>query len=150
MKILVTGFDPFGNETVNPAFEAVKFLPDSIAGAEIMKLEIPTSFKRSEQAVEAAIQQYTPDVVINVGQAGGASCVRLEQVAVNLAQARIPDNDGYQPAGEKLKKMEKLLIFPHCRYTKHRKGFAKTNYRVIFRCRQVLMCAIQSCIMCSI
>lgn len=103
MKILVTGFDPFGNETTNPAYEAVKRLPDSIADAEIIKLEIPTSFKRSEKEVEAAILKHCPDVVINVGQAGGASCVRIEQTAVNLAQARIPDNDGDQPCGEKLK-----------------------------------------------
>lgn len=103
MKILVTGFDPFGNETTNPAYEAVKRLPDHIKGAELIKIEIPTSFKRSEKAVEAAILEQCPDVVINVGQAGGASSVRIEQTAVNLAQARIPDNDGDQPVGEKLK-----------------------------------------------
>ena len=42
MKILVTGFDPFGGETVNPAYEAVKLLPDTIAGAQIIKLQVPT------------------------------------------------------------------------------------------------------------
>lgn len=47
MKILVTGFNPFGGETVNPAYEAVKLLPDTIAGAEIIKKEIPTEFDRS-------------------------------------------------------------------------------------------------------
>lgn len=102
MKVLVTGFDPFGGEAVNPAFEAVKMLPDEIAGAEIIKLEIPTVFSKSGPAVEAGIEKYRPDIVINVGQAGGRSCVTIEQVAINLAEARIPDNDGEQPSGVKL------------------------------------------------
>lgn len=102
MKVLVTGFDPFGGETVNPAFEAVKLLPDMIADAEIVKLEIPTVFSKSGPAVEAGIKEHQPDVVINVGQAGGRSCVTIERVAINLAEARIPDNDGEQPMDEPL------------------------------------------------
>lgn len=97
MKILVTGFDPFGGESVNPAYEAVKLLPDEIAGAQIIKMEIPTVFSKSGPAVEAGIEKYQPDVVINVGQAGGRSCVTVEKVGINLAQARIPDNAGEQP-----------------------------------------------------
>ncbi len=104
MKVLVTGFDPFGGEAVNPAFEAVKLIPDEIAGAEIIKLEIPTVFSKCGPAVEAGIQKYEPDVVINVGQAGGRSCVTIEQVAINLAEARIPDNDGEQPSDEPIQK----------------------------------------------
>ncbi len=96
-RVLVTGFDPFGREPVNPAFEAVRLLPDSLAGAEIRKLELPTSFQRSAQAVEEAMAACPADIVICVGQAGGRSCVTLEQVALNLAEARIPDNDGFQP-----------------------------------------------------
>ncbi len=104
MKVLVTGFDPFGGEPVNPAFEAVKMLPDEIAGAEIIKLEIPTVFSKCGPAVEAGLKKYEPDIVINVGQAGGRSCVTIEQVAVNLAEARIPDNDGEQPSDEPVQK----------------------------------------------
>ena len=70
MKVLVTGFDPFGGEKVNPAYEAVKLLPDTIAGAEIIKIEIPTVFTRSAEVLEEAIQKYRPDVVLDVGQAG--------------------------------------------------------------------------------
>ena len=51
MKVLITGFDPFGGESVNPAYEAVKMLPDEISGAEIVKLEIPTEFVRSRDMV---------------------------------------------------------------------------------------------------
>ena len=102
MKILVTGFDPFGGEKVNPAFAAVKMLPDKIAGAEIIKMEIPTVFSKSWRAVEDGIRKYDPDVVVNVGQAGGRAHVTIEQVGINLADARIPDNDGEQPLNQPL------------------------------------------------
>ena len=70
MKILITGSDPFGGETVNPAYEAVKLLPDTIAGAEIIKLEVPTRFHRAGAVLEDAMQRHKPDAVICVGQAG--------------------------------------------------------------------------------
>ena len=112
MKVLVTGFDPFGGEAVNPACEAVKLLPCEIAVSEIIKLEIPTVFSKCGPAVEAGIQKYEPDIVINVGQAGGRSCVTVEQVAVNLAEARIPDNDGEQPSGEPVQKDGAPAYYP--------------------------------------
>ncbi|KFI51835.1 pyroglutamyl-peptidase I [Bifidobacterium biavatii] len=95
--ILVTGFDPFGGESVNPAFEAVKRLPDDIAGVRVVPLEIPTAFTRSAQVVEAAIERERPDWVLCVGQAGGRAAITVERVAINLAEASIPDNDGEQP-----------------------------------------------------
>lgn len=100
MKILVTGFDPFGGDKINPAIEAVKRLPDTIAGAEIVKLEIPTVFNKSADVVKAAIEKEHPDYVLNVGQAGGHYALTPERVAINLNDGRIPDNDGYQPLGE--------------------------------------------------
>ena len=102
MKILVTGFDPFGGESVNPAYEAVKLLPDVIGGAEIFKLEIPTVFSLSGPAVEEGIRKYQPDVVICVGQAGGRASISVEKVAINFVDARIPDNNGQQPLDEPL------------------------------------------------
>lgn len=98
MKILVTGFDPFDKETINPAFEAVKKLPDKIKDAEIIKLEIPTSFEKSKIEIEKAIEKYSPNIVLSVGQAGGRNEITLEKVAINLMEARIKDNDGYQPS----------------------------------------------------
>ena len=97
MKILITGFDPFGGETVNPAHEAVKLLPDTIAGAEIIKLEVPTRFHRAGAVLEDAMQRHKPDAVICVGQAGGRAAITPEKVAINLMDGRIPDNAGYQP-----------------------------------------------------
>ena len=112
MKVLITGFDPFGGESVNPAYEAVKLLPDTIAGAQIIKLEIPTVFSKSGPAVEAGIQEHQPDIVINVGQAGGRSCVTIEKVAINLADARIPDNAGEQPVDEVLQEDGDFATIP--------------------------------------
>lgn len=97
MKILITGFDPFGGENVNPAYEAVKLLPDTIAGAEIIKLEVPTQFHRAGAVLEDAMQRHKPDAVICVGQAGGRAAITPEKVAINLMDGRIPDNAGYQP-----------------------------------------------------
>ncbi|MEI5995333.1 pyroglutamyl-peptidase I [Candidatus Enterococcus mansonii] len=102
MNVLVTGFDPFDGATVNPAYEAVKRLPDEIAGAKVIKLEVPTVFKESSSRLKAALKLHKPDIVICVGQAGGRSAISLEQVAINLAEARIPDNQGNQPSGERL------------------------------------------------
>lgn len=100
MKILVTGFDPFGDDKINPAIEAVKRLPDTIKGAKIIKLEIPTVFNKSAQVVHQAIVKEQPDYVLNVGQAGGRSALTPERVAININDGRIPDNDGYQPLDE--------------------------------------------------
>ncbi|CBL49633.1 pyroglutamyl-peptidase I [Lactobacillus crispatus] len=100
MKILVTGFDPFGSDKINPAIEAVKKLPDTIKGAKIIKLEIPTVFNKSAQVVHQAIVKEQPDYVLNVGQAGGRSALTPERVAININDGRIPDNDDYQPLDE--------------------------------------------------
>ena len=97
MKILVTGFDPFGGEKVNPALEAVKSLPSVIHGAEIRWVEIPTVFYKSAEILETEIVRYQPDVVLCIGQAGGRASLTPERVAINQDDARIPDNQGNQP-----------------------------------------------------
>lgn len=97
MKILVTGFDPFGQDTINPALEAVKQLPNEILGASIIKLEIPTMFHQSANVVNLAIQQHQPDIVVHIGQAGGRFGITPERIAINLDDARIADNSSQQP-----------------------------------------------------
>lgn len=97
MKILVTGFDPFGTDKINPAIEAVKKLPAEIAGAEISKLEIPTIFNKCAEVVHQAILEQQPDYVLNIGQAGGRSALTPELVAINFDDGRIADNAGFQP-----------------------------------------------------
>lgn len=100
MKILVTGFDPFGGEKINPSIETVKLLPDVIAGAEIIKFEVPTVYRKSLSAVEEKIAESNPDVILSVGQAGGAAAIRVERVGINVDDARIADNEGNMPIDE--------------------------------------------------
>ncbi|MFV0363837.1 MAG: pyroglutamyl-peptidase I [Suipraeoptans sp.] len=111
MKILITGFDPFGGADINPAYEAVKQLPDTIGKAKIVKLEIPTVFEKDGIVLQKAIEEQEPDVVICVGQAGGRSGVSVEKVAINLIEARIPDNDGQQPFDVKVKEDGETAYF---------------------------------------
>lgn len=100
MKILVTGFDPFGSETLNPAWEAVRRLPSEIAGATIVSQQVPTVFNQSAAVVRAAIQRERPDVVLSIGQAGGRAGLTPERVAINLNDAGIADNQGQQPVDQ--------------------------------------------------
>lgn len=100
MKLLITGFDPFGGEQTNPAIEAVKRLPAVIAGATVVPLEIPTVFGTCAEVVRQAIITERPDVVLSVGQAGGRSALTPERIAINLDDGRIPDNAGFQPVDQ--------------------------------------------------
>ena len=97
MKVLITGFDPFGGEKINPAWEAVKGIKDTIEGAEIIKLEIPTVFNKSIEKVKEAMELEKPDIVLCIGQAGGRYDITIERVAINVDDARIEDNEKNQP-----------------------------------------------------
>lgn len=96
MKILLTAFDPFGGESINPAEEAVKSVasPD---GMELYKLTVPTVFGKSSETVRQEIDRIHPDVVVSIGQAGGRSGITPERVAINVDDARIADNEGNTP-----------------------------------------------------
>jgi len=97
VKVLITGFDPFGGEKINPAWEAVKGIKDTIEGAKIIKLEIPTVFNKSIEKVKEAMELEKPDIVLCIGQAGGRYDITIERVAINVDDARIEDNEGNQP-----------------------------------------------------
>ena len=99
-KLLVTGFDPFGGESVNPAREAVLRLPDALGGYEITKLEIPTVFGLAAETVLRAAEELRPHAILCVGQAGGRSAITPEVVAINLREASIPDNGGNRPVNQ--------------------------------------------------
>lgn len=103
MRILVTGFDPFGQESVNPAWEAVRLLPGVISGAEVVKLQIPTVFGKCDQLVRKAVLDTHPEAVLSIGQAGGRFDISVEAVAVNLVDAEIPDNEGNQPRDQRIR-----------------------------------------------
>ena len=99
MKIIVTGFDPFGGETINPSIECVKALPE-IEGVELIRLELPTVFKESAKRLNEVINDVKPDAVLSVGQAGGRTGITMERIAINVDDARIPDNISQQPIDE--------------------------------------------------
>ena len=99
MKIIVTGFDPFGGETINPSIECVKALPE-IEGVELIRLELPTVFKESAKRLNDVIKDVKPDAVLSVGQAGGRAEITMERIAINVDDARIPDNISQQPIDE--------------------------------------------------
>jgi pyroglutamyl-peptidase len=97
MRALVTGFDPFGGEGINASLEAVRQLPPRVGRLEVITAELPTSYARSLAVLEAAIAAAAPQIVLCVGQAGDHAALCVERVAVNVQNARIPDNDGAQP-----------------------------------------------------
>ena len=93
-KLLITGFEPFGGESINPSWEAVKLLPDKLADLELTKLSLPVTFADAAQAVEATAANLLPDVILCIGQAGGRPDLTVERVGINCDDARIPDNEG--------------------------------------------------------
>ena len=100
MKILLTAFEPFGGDTVNPAQEAVALIPAEVAGAQIVKVDVPVVFGKSIETVRQAMAREKPDAVLCIGQAGGRIGMTPERVAINVDDGRIPDNEGNQPVDQ--------------------------------------------------
>lgn len=99
-RILVTGFDPFGGEQINPSWEAVKLLPEQIGSWEICKLGLPTVFSKAAALAISEAERLSVSAILCVGQAGGRDALTPELVAINLRHAAIPDNEGQQPRDE--------------------------------------------------
>ena len=97
MHILVTGFAPFDNQNINPSWEAVTQLEDIIGTHTIDKLKLPTSFKKVDNIINKTLASNHYDVVLAIGEAGGRNAITPERVAINIDDARIPDNDDFQP-----------------------------------------------------
>lgn len=95
--ILVTGFDPFGGAHINPSWEAVRRLPDTIGAFRLEKLQVPTVFTAAGQTVLSRCQSLQPRAIVCVGQAGGRDSITPEVIAINLREAGIPDNRGFCP-----------------------------------------------------
>lgn len=102
MKLLITGFDAFGKDIVNPSFEAVSALQNQINNLEIVKVQLPTEFIRAKDNLIQQLDIHKPDYVILCGQAAGRKEISLERVAINIMDARIKDNAGYQPIDEEV------------------------------------------------
>ena len=101
-KLLITGFEPFGGEQINPSWQAVEALPERVGNYALTKLLVPVLFGEAADRVIAAADALSPDVIISVGQAAGRDAITPEMVGINLRYAKIPDNSGYEPKDEKI------------------------------------------------
>jgi pyroglutamyl-peptidase len=97
MKALVTGFESFGGDRINPSFEALARLPKRLGGLDIATRALPVVYGAALPALCEAIASVAPDIVLCAGLAGGRAELSLERVAINIDDARIPDNDGNRP-----------------------------------------------------
>lgn len=100
MKVLISAFDAFGGEEINPSYEVLKLIPDVIDHKEIIKLQIPTEFKKAPEVFINKLIDCKPDYAISLGQAGGRSSISIERVSINIDDASIADNSGYMPSDE--------------------------------------------------
>lgn len=103
-KLLITGFEPFGKESVNPSWDAVNLLPSKVGEYALTKLCIPVIFGVGAERVLSLANELSPDVIMCVGQAGGRAFITPETVGINLRHADIPDNSGYRPIDEPIVK----------------------------------------------
>ncbi|MBO7304668.1 MAG: pyroglutamyl-peptidase I [Clostridia bacterium] len=99
-KLLITGFEAFGGERINPSWEAVSRLPEEIGKYSVIKLCIPVEYGRAAEKVISVADRVLPDVILCVGQAGGRAAVTPELVGINLRHSELSDNAGYQPSDE--------------------------------------------------
>jgi len=99
-KVLVTGFEPFGGEDINPSWEICRDLPEAIGATRIHVLQVPCEFRAAIEVVAGEIERLEPSVVLSLGQAGGRAAMSVERVAINVDDARIDDNAGNAPVDE--------------------------------------------------
>lgn len=97
-RILLTGFEPFGSDSINPSWEVARALHgEVIAQAQVCAVQLPCVFGDAVQTLHAALDEHQPVLVISLGLAGGRAEITPERVAINIDDARIPDNAGRQP-----------------------------------------------------
>ena len=94
---MITGFEPFGGEAINPSWEGVRRLPDVVSGCCLHKLCLPVAFEEAASMVMKYAEQVCPDVILCIGQAGGRKGISVEMVGINHRHASMPDNRGYEP-----------------------------------------------------
>ena len=99
-KLLITGFEPFGGERINPSWEAVSRLPDTVNGYSLTKLCLPVVFGEAAEKVKNVAGELSPEVILCIGQAGGRAAITPELVGINLRHASIPDNKRNIPVDE--------------------------------------------------
>ena len=100
--VLLTGFEPFGGEAVNPSWLIAQALHGQRIGSQgvIVAQQLPCVFGRAQQALRAALAEHRPLLVLALGQAAGRCDLSVERIAINVDDARIPDNAGASPIDE--------------------------------------------------
>ena len=111
MKILLSGFEPFDGEDINPSLEAIRLVKEKIKDCEIVKLELPVVFNRADDIVCNELSKNEYDAVLMIGQAGGRKFITPERVAININDARIKDNEGNKPTDEIMSKDSPAAYF---------------------------------------
>lgn len=101
-RLLITGFDAFGGDSLNPSWMAVEQLPEQLGDFVLCKLPIPTRFGDAAALILEKSAEFQPDLILSIGLAGGRDAITPERIAVNIRDARIPDNGGFQPQGERI------------------------------------------------
>ena len=109
MRLLATGFEPFGTDSCNASEEVLRLLPGQTAGHGISTVVLPVSFARAGQVLAAAVAEFQPEALLCLGEAGGRTAITPEACAVNLDDARIPDNDGAQPRRQRISNGARVL-----------------------------------------
>jgi len=123
LKVLVTGFKPFAEYRVNPSSIVVDRLSrEGVAWRNSLELYtaiLPVSFKRTRRILQELLGEYRPDIYIGLGIAAGIPYIAVERIAVNMMDAKIPDNDGEQPIDEPINPEGSAALY-HATYKSHR------------------------------
>ncbi|GLR10042.1 hypothetical protein GCM10007905_27620 [Mixta theicola] len=135
---MITAFEPFGGEQINPSWEAVRQLHERmLCGFQVVAKELPCAFGDALTTLYAEMEAQQPELVIAVGQAGGRTDITVERIGININDARIADNNGNQPIDEPIipgGPAARRLIFLHCRLRRLSKEFVKQAFP--HRCRK--------------
>ena len=98
LRILVTGFEPFGGQSLNPSWQVAHALNGlTLKGAQVVSVQLPCVFAQALPVLQLTLAQHRPDIVMALGQAEGRCDFSVERVAINVMDARIADNAGAQP-----------------------------------------------------
>lgn len=109
--ILISAFEPFGNDIINPTQLLLDKIPSKIAGCEIKKILLPVEFIKAPELLIKTYDEIKPQAVLMLGQAGGRKYISIENIAKNIMDAKIPDNSGYMPLNEEIVNGNKSLLF---------------------------------------
>lgn len=112
MRVLLTGFEPFGSLDTNVSWEVAKRVAEMSFGAVDLAIEqMPVSFGRVAEVLRDAVGRHNPDIILSLGQSGSGDSVKLERVALNMMDSKMGENDGYTPDEEPIDRDGDAALF---------------------------------------